>query len=27
MAYWPQAFSDRFARAVGLGERLLHLMH
>lgn len=25
VAYWPASFSHRFAEAVGLGERLLHL--
>jgi flagellar biosynthetic protein FliR len=25
VAYWPQSFSQRFAGAIGVGERLLHL--
>ncbi len=27
VAYWPHAFSQRFAEAVAVGERLLHLAH
>ena len=27
VAYWPQAFSDRFAQCVAFAERLLHLSH
>jgi len=27
IAYWPESFGHRFARAVGLGEQLLHLSH
>ncbi len=27
LAYWPQAFSQRFAEAIACGERLLHLTH
>jgi len=27
IAYWPESFAERFAQAVGLGERLLHLAH
>lgn len=25
VAYWPHAFSERFAQSIALGERLLHL--
>jgi flagellar biosynthetic protein FliR len=25
MAYWPRMFSQQFANAIRLGERLLHL--
>jgi flagellar biosynthesis protein FliR len=27
VAYWPQAFSQRFAESIAVGERLLHLAH
>jgi len=27
VAYWPHSFSQRFADAIGFGERLLHLAH
>jgi flagellar biosynthesis protein FliR len=27
VAYWPHAFSQRFAAAIALGEKLLHLAH
>jgi flagellar biosynthesis protein FliR len=27
VAYWPHSFSERFAEAIALGERLLHLAH
>jgi flagellar biosynthesis protein FliR len=27
VAYWPQSFAQRFAGAIGAGERLLHLAH
>jgi flagellar biosynthetic protein FliR len=27
IAYWPHSFSERFAQAIGIGERILHLAH